>query len=363
YNILDIDLNYYTFISNLKIGDVISYNFMKAIVLEEIGKTPVLKDIEVPSVKDDWILVKVMRTAVCYRDILTIDGFFPRAKTPLVLGHEFAGIVEEVGENIVEFKKGDEIVSLSYIPCGDCEYCRNRMENLCINRKWYGEELDGSFSEYILVHKNSLIKMEPKVDWNYASISSCVIGMLIHALKDLGGIKEGMKVLVTGASGGVGVHAIQVARALGGEVIAYTSKEEKAKFIEDNAKPDHIIIGEKEFSKIVKREYGGVDLVLELVGEPTFIQSLRSAKWGGKVLVIGNVNVKNAQLPLGLIILRENMITGVLSSTKENVKLALELGSKKLVKAVGNEISLTTGIEAFNVLRSGGSRGKFFLKP
>jgi len=336
---------------------------MKAIVLEEFRKSPSLIEVEKPSPKGEWLLVRVVRTAICYRDILTIDGFFPRAKLPLILGHEFAGIVDEVGEGVDEFSPGDEIVSLSYVPCGECEYCRTGRENLCINRKWYGENLDGSFAEYILLHKNSVLKMEPKVDWNYASISSCVIGMLIHGLVDIGGLREGMKVLVTGSSGGVGIHALQVARALGAEVIAYTSKEEKAKFIEEYAKPDHIIIGEKEFSKTVKKNFGGTDIVVELVGEPTFLQSLRSTKWGGRVVVIGNVTVKPAELPLGLIILRENMIGGVLSSKKDDVIKALELGNKGLVKAVGREMPLDKAIDAFNILRKGESRGKIFLKP
>jgi acryloyl-coenzyme A reductase len=180
---------------------------------------------------------------------------------------------------------------------------------------------------------------------------------------DIGGLREGMKVLVTGSSGGVGIHALQVAKALGAEVIAYTSKEEKAKFIEEYAKPDHIIIGEKEFSKTVKKNFGGADIVVELVGEPTFLQSLRSTKWGGRVVVIGNITVKPAQLPLGLIILRENMIGGVLSSKKSDVLKALELGSKGLVKAVGREMPLDKAIEAFDILRRGKSRGKIFLKP
>jgi len=335
---------------------------MKAVVLEEIKKNPIIKDVEKPSVKRDWILVKVVRTAVCYRDVLTIDGFFPRAKTPLILGHEFAGIVEDVGEGVNEVSKGDGIVSLPYTYCGVCEYCRSGRENLCINRMWYGENIDGSFTEYILVHRSSIMKMKPKVDWNYASISSCVIGMIVHGLKELGNIKEGMKVLVTGASGGVGIHAIQVAKAYGAEVIAYTSKEEKARFIE-TVKPDHIIVGEKNFSKIVKKEYGGVDIVIENVGEPTFMQSLRSLKWGGRMVIIGNVSVKPAELPLGLIILRENVIHGTLSSTKNSLREALELGSKGLVKAVGSEYSLNDALKAFDIMRSGKSRGRIFLKP
>lgn len=335
---------------------------MKAVFLEKIGGPLITKEVSTPKAEDNWLLIRIMRTGVCYRDILTVDGFFPRVKIPIILGHEIAGVVEEVGDNVTDFENGDEVVSLPYIPCGECEYCKSGKENLCPNRRWYGEVVNGSYAEYMLIHKNSVMHLKPKVDWNYAAISGCVIGMVLHGLEDFGGVIQGMRILVTGASGGVGIHAVQIAKALGAETIAVSSSEEKIRFIE-SVKPDHVILARNDFSKEVKRSIGPVDIVIETVGEPTFNYSLKSLKWGGRIAIIGNVNVKPVDLRLGLLILRENFIHGVISSTKRTLKKALELGSKNQVKAIGREMSLWNIENAHEILRSKKSRGRIFLKP
>ncbi len=335
---------------------------MKAVILKKVGEPLEVSEVDVPKPGYGEVLVKIVRTGVCYRDVLTVDGFFPRVKTPLVLGHEIAGVVVDKGDGVEEVDVGDRIASLPYVPCGECEYCRSGRENICRNRKWYGEVLNGSYSEYMLLDKRSIVKLERDIDWNYVAISSCVLGMVVHAIMDFGGIREGDKVLVTGASGGVGIHAVQLAKYFGGEVIAITRKEEKASFIEE-AKPDHIIIAKGDFSKEVKKLTGGVDLVLETVGEPTFNYSLRSLKWGGRMAVIGNVNVKAPQLPLGLLILRENLVHGVISSTKKSLEKALEIGYEGRVKAIGSEMSLWDVEDAHDILRRGEARGRIFLKP
>ena len=333
---------------------------MKAVVLERFPGEAVVKDVNKPIPREGWILLKVLRSAVCYRDLLTMEGAFPRAKTPLILGHEFVGEVV-ADEPIHGFNKGDRVVALPYTFCGQCEYCLTGRENLCRSREWYGEHLNGSHAEYILVRPESLVKIGDNIDLNYASISSCVIGMIINGIENAGGLTHGMKVLVTGASGGVGIHAIQVAKAYGAEVYAYTRSEHKASFIE-KVKPDRIIVSKDGFSKEIK-EIGGVDMVIETVGEPTFRESLRSVKWGGSIVVIGNVNVKSVDLPLGYIILRQNHIHGNLSSTRKTLYKALKLYEKGLVKAVGSEADLEDFPKVIERMKAGESLGRVFLKP
>jgi len=333
--------------------------YMKAVLLKSLGERPSITDVEEPIERDGWIKLRILRSALCYRDILTYKGMFPQAKTPLILGHEFTGIVSgdypEYG-----FSNGDQVLTLPYTYCGECEYCLTGRENLCRRREWYGEHIHGSHTEYILVKPQSIVKLDINIDPNYASIASCVIGMIINGIDNAGGVEEGDKVLVTGASGGVGIHALQIAKAYGAETIAVTRSEEKAKFIEE-VSPDHIIVG-GEFAKEVKK-LGGVDMVIESVGEPTFNQSLRSLKWGGRMVVIGNVNVKNVDLQLGLIILRQNSIYGTLSSTRKTLYKAIKLYRMGKLRAIGMEMKLTDFDKAVEKMESGESRGRIFLKP
>jgi len=331
---------------------------MKAVVLREIGGEPAIEDVEPGELRDGWVRLRVVRSALCYRDLLTIKGFFPQARTPLILGHEFTG--EVVESRSPRFTEGERVVALPYTYCGRCEYCLTGRENLCRSREWYGEHLDGSHAEYIDVREESIVPIDREIDPNYASIASCVVGMIINGLDQVGGVEEGYRVLVTGASGGVGIHALQVAKALGAETIAVTRSEEKARFIE-RVDPDHILIGE-DWHKEAKK-LGGADIVIETVGEPTFQKSLRSLKWGGKMVVIGNVNVKPVELQLGLIILRQNTIAGDLSSTKKTLYKALQLYRKGLIRAIGTETPLERIGEALERMERGMSMGRIFLIP
>ncbi|MGY0287465.1 MAG: zinc-binding dehydrogenase [Candidatus Methanodesulfokora washburnensis] len=301
---------------------------MKAVVLEGIGRAS-LKDVELPEPKPGEVVIKQGITGVCYRDILTVEGFFPRVRVPVILGHEIAG---EVWESRSErFRKGDIVASLTYIPCGSCDRCRKGEENICRNRIAYGEDVDGSYAEYVRVDERSLVKVPNGTPMEGAVIAACVTGMIIHAF-EIAGLKEGEKVLITGA-GGIGVHAVQIAKAYGAEVIAETSSEwKKDRLFSLGA--DHVVCS-KEFSSDVRKiAKEGVDLVLEGVGQPTIDQSLKSVRWGGRIVVVGNVNVKPVELNLGSIILREVRIFGSIGATRADLEKALKLTSEGKIKPV-----------------------------
>lgn len=340
-------------------------NNLKAVFLMGIRKPLEIKEIEVPEkLEPHEVLIKQKLTGICYRDILTVDGFFPRVKIPIIPGHEIAGTVVKVGDAVKNFKPGDYVASLIYIPCGTCKYCKMGMENLCRNRLTYGEDLNGSYAEYVKVHENSLVKVPPGVPIEGAVIGACVTGMLYHALKVKGKLTEGERVLVTGAGGGVGIHAVQMAKALGARVIAVTTSEWKVDKIR-SAGADDIIISKGTFSDDVKRltEGDGVDLVLESVGQPTFEQSFRSVRWGGRIIVVGNVNVQPVSLNLGPLILRGVTISGSVSSTKSDLLQALKLTAEGKIKPIIHDIiPLERAQEAHDMMRKKETAGRVLLK-
>ncbi len=335
----------------------------KAAVLTKINEFPEIKEIPEETLADDEVLIEQQETGICYRDILTMKGFFPRVKLPIVPGHEISGRIRKVGKNVTKFKEGDRVASLIYIPCGECEYCRSGRENLCKNKKTFGEALDGAYRKYIKTKEISLVKVPDGVPEEAAIISACVTGMIIQALETVGEIKEGNKVLVTGSGGGVGAHAVQIAKAFGAEVIAETSSQWKAELL-SKLGAEHIVSKENMAQKVKEITGGdGVDIALETVGAPTFNESFRSLKFGGKVVVIGNVDVNPVSLPLGNLILKGNSIRGSISSTRKDMMKALEWSrTGKIKPIVGKVYSLDQIKEAYNDMENKKIFGRAFIK-
>jgi len=337
---------------------------LKAVRLKDKGRLET-DDIPVPdNLLPEQVLIRIDLTGICFRDVLTVEGYFPNTKYPVTLGHEITGRIVKGGDNVDNFSVGDRVASLIYEPCGKCEDCLNGRENLCRYKKTFGEELDGSYADYIVASEKSLVKVPQGVSAEAAAISACVTGMLIHAF-NRANTKEGENVLVTGAGGGVGIHAVQIAKALGCRVIAATSSAWKGEKIREYG-ADEVIIYDKNFSQEVKRLTSGrgVDVVLESVGTPTLTDSIRSLSWGGRMVIVGNVNPAPAQLMLGHIILRENSLIGSLSSTRKEVEQALKLSAEGKVKPVIHTIlPLEQASEGHKIMKEKGSLGRILLKP
>ena len=298
---------------------------METAVLRNLNVDLVIEGRDVPVPGPDEVIIRQDMTGICYRDILTKEGYFPRVKLPIVPGHEIAGRIHETGSKVKGFRKGDYVASLIYEPCGKCEFCLSGRENLCPQKKTYGEALDGAYSQYVKVSERSLVKVPQNVPEESAVMAACVTGMIYHAIKVVGQIKDGDRILITGAGGGVGSNAIQVAKALGAEVIAETSSKWKAEQL-SKIGADHVVEMSDHFAKDIKTITGdGVHMVLETVGLATFDQSIRSLRTAGKIIVIGNLRPEPVDLPLGNIILKGNSIHGSISSTRDDMKRVLEL--------------------------------------
>ena len=306
---------------------------MKAAVLEELKKPLQIRNVDAPEISGSEVLIRQNVTGICFRDILTVDGFFPRVRMPVVLGHEISGTIEKVGPDVEGFRIGDRVASLIYTPCGTCEFCLRGDENLCPNKKTFGETVNGGYTRYVAASASSLVKVPDNVPDVDASISACVTGMVYNAIKRVGGLEEGQKILVTGAGGGVGSHAVQIAKALGAYVIAKTSSPWKAEKL--HSLGADMVVTSDSFDREIKEKLGeGVHLVLESVGLPTFERGFRSLRPSGKLVVIGNVDPTPVNLPLGLLILKGNTVSGSISSTRDDMKKALELTAQGRIRAI-----------------------------
>jgi acryloyl-coenzyme A reductase len=335
----------------------------KAAVLSNLNEYPQVKEIEEEALAENEVLIEQSETGICYRDILTMEGYFPRLVLPIVPGHEISGVIRKTGSKVQGFKVGDRVSSLIYVPCGTCKYCTTGRENLCRNKKTFGESINGAYRKFINVPEISLVKVPSGTSEEAAVIAACVTGMIVQALEVVGQIKEGQTALITGAGGGVGSHAVQVAKALGATVIAETSskwKEEKILAIG----ADSVVSGQN-FSQRVKDLTGGngVDIALETVGSPTFNDAFRSLKFGGRVVVVGNVDVNPVSLPLGNLILKGNSVAGSISSTRKSVRKALKLSKEgKISPVIGKIFSLGEIEDAYKAMKKRELFGRAFIR-
>lgn len=310
---------------------------MRAAVLSKLNEPLEVMEVHQPDPSGNEVQIRQRYTGICYRDILTKNGFFPRARLPIIPGHEISGIIEKVGPDVKEFRVGQRVASLIYSPCGTCEFCTRGDENLCPNKETYGERLNGAYAGLINVNARSLVPVPEGVGEIDSSIAACVTGMIYNALFRVGRLERGQKVLITGAGGGVGVHAIQIAKNSGAYVIAKTSSPWKRETLLKLG-ADEVISSENFDREIKEKHHEGVHLALEAVGLPTFERSLRSLKTGGKLVVVGNILPESVPLPLGLIILKGNTIAGSISSTREDVRKVLQMTSEKRLKAFSNKV-------------------------
>ncbi len=333
---------------------------MRALVVYEKGKYEV-RDVPMPKINEGDVLIKINYAALCYRDLLQLSGYYPRMKYPVILGHEAVGTVVESRDP--RFRPGDRVVPLLHEPDGTCEFCLRGLDAYCVNALSYGENIDGFFAEYARVSANALIKVPNSVPDELAVLVPCVIAMIYKGLKRAG-LMHGEIVVVTGASGGVGIHAIQLARALGARVIAVTRSPEKASFIKQFADE---VVTEQRFSRVVKELTNdvGADVVVETVGTPTMEESMRSLRTGGRLVLIGNVKPdENYPLRLGYVIMKDITIIGNVRSNRSDVAETLKLLNNGSVKPI---IAATYPLDKFSdaleYLRNNSRIGKILIRP
>ncbi len=197
---------------------------MKALTILEVGKMEI-QEIPMPELQsDDDVIVKVAYSGICHSDIELLKGSHPHlvnknAHYPLIPGHEWSGVVHQVGKNVTEFKPGDRVVSDVTIGCGCCNNCKTGHYNLCPSREVIGsyKNRQGSFAEYIRSHRRSLYLVPPELSLREAAAIEPAATAVYTVQR--GQVKFGDRVLVIG-DGSIGLFAVQAAKAFGASKIA-----------------------------------------------------------------------------------------------------------------------------------------------
>src|ERR1700754_1783727 len=257
---------------------------MKALVLSKHGtldELQVVSDYPLPQVIEGHVVIRVRASSFNYHDVFTVKGM-PGIKVPLpvIPGLDMAGEIAEVGAGVAKWKAGDRVL----------------VNPLNKKKGLMGEMLDGGMAEYCLVAADQLVAMPQGVSFEDAASLPVAYGTAHRMLITHNTVKKGDRVIVLGASGGVGTGCVILAKLLGAEVIACASGETKLRRLKeigadevvDYTKVDWSKWAVEKYGKPQRRSYeGGVDVVVNFTGGDPGVPSLRCLKRGGKLLVCG----------------------------------------------------------------------------
>ena len=342
---------------------------MKALFVKTPGEEPELelREVDTPYPDADRVLVRVASAGLCNHDVAIMRGVLRRGVDhDVVLGHEISGTVEAIGPDVTGVQVGDAVVSTLTVFCGVCERCVNGREYRCYQGQGIGHAVNGGFAEFVTLPGRCLVKLPSGFELESASILACPMGVALHALRDVARVKSDDIVLVTGAGGGLGVHALQLAVTLGARAMAATSSPEKLDELEKYAPGDVVLGGELDFSEIVLAltEDRGVDVVVETVGSATFASSLRSLAQFGRLVTLGEVEGKRVSFNLAEIIFRDAAVLGSSGASRSDIVEVVSLVAEgKVTPVISHRVPLADALDAYRLVHERRSLGRVVLVP
>jgi D-arabinose 1-dehydrogenase-like Zn-dependent alcohol dehydrogenase len=341
-------------------------------VVHQPGGTEVLslERVADPIASPKDVIIKVDACGVCFHDIVTRNGTLKfGVQMPCILGHEISGTVVDVGRNVRAFRKGDRVATVQrFHICGTCRYCRTGRETLCPERKFTGDlGMVGGYAEYVAIEDDNVALVPEGVPLQDAAIVACAIGTVLNAIREIGKLQPGETALVTGAGGGLGMHAIQLARLVGAFVIAQTTSPEKADQIRALG-ADTVIVHKRgeDFSGAVKEASGGagVDVAIDNVGSQLFEPIRRSMGISGRWIMIGQLTGEFVPFNPAQLFLKNVSMLSATSTTRKQLEDCLALVARGVIKPIVSlALPLEQAARAHELVETGKSAGRIVLRP
>ncbi len=334
---------------------------MKAVVLEQQGSLEGLKylpDFPDPVVKEGHVVIRVKAASFNYHDIFTVRGM-PGIKVPLpmIIGLDMAGDILEKGPGVDRWRIGDRVL----------------INPLNRERGLMGEMMHGGLAEKCLVAEHQLVSMPDAVAYEDAAALPVAYGTAHRMLITHKTVKAGDKVLVLGASGGVGTGCVILAKMLGAQVIACASSADKLKRLKELGADEVINYREVDFSRWAVEKYGkpqrrsyegGVDVLINFTGGDTWQPSLRCVKRGGKILVCGATAGYDPKEDLRYIWSFELQIIGSNSFYDDNLQALMQfIAEGKMKPIIDTVLPLDRAVEGLRMIENREVFGKVVVTP
>ena len=334
---------------------------MKALLLRQHGgleNLQVVDDHPMPKAGEGQVVIRVKASSFNYHDVFTVKGM-PGIKVPLpvVIGLDMAGEIAEIGPGVAGWKVGDRVL----------------VNPLNKKKGLMGEMLDGGMEEFCLIAADQLIRMPNGVSFEQAASLPVAYGTAHRMLVTHNSVKKGDRVLILGASGGVGTGCVILSKLLGAEVIACASSAEKMQKLKDIGADETINYTELDFSRWAVERYGkpqrrsyegGVDVVINFTGGDTWQPSLKCLKRGGKLLVCGATAGYDPKEDLRYIWSFELQIIGSNSFYDENlIALMALIDEGKMKPVIDKVVPLEGAAEGLRLIQDRHVIGKVVVTP
>lgn len=359
---------------------------MKAAMFHGAQQPLTVETVEIDAPMSHEVLVRTAATGVCHSDLHFVDGFYPMT-APAILGHEAAGVVEAVGDQVTYVKPGDHVIACISVFCGNCERCLSGEPFLCRSSDarrprgappritWMGTPVTqfgnlSTYAEKMLLHENALVKIRDDVPFEVAALIGCGVTTGVGAAMYTAAVTPGSTVAVYG-TGGVGLSCIQGARIAGARMIIAVDINEQKLATAKNLGATHVVDASSgdPVAKIRDMVPGGVDFSFECIGlKRAAEQAYESIRDGGTATIVGMIPVGQKIEIEGSTMLRAKKLQGSLMGSNrfrvhmpQYVELYLQ-GRLKLDEMVTRTGKLEDLNEAFRAMKAG-EVSRTVLKP
>jgi propanol-preferring alcohol dehydrogenase len=343
-----------------------SSNTMRAMVVSQFGRQPELTELPRPIPEGDELLLRVRAAGVCHTDMKIRDGLVPDVPLPLTLGHEIAGEVDSVGPDVQRFTVGARGIPYGYLTCGACRFCIAGRTSLCEGLTLrYGFGPVGGYSEYVLVPERFFVPVPDTVAMDEAAVASCSVVTAYHALAKRAQLDIGESVVIVGAGGGVGLHAVQLANRMGGHVIAVDVDPGREAIALEQGADAFVMSDEEGFADAILdlTDGQGAHVVFDAVASHhTMTESIKSLGSGGRLVLVGYRPSEPFTAATADIVFREIEIYGSHWATMTDLLEVVDMIDRGLIDPIIiREFPLDQAPQALELLAVGGGPGRSVL--
>ena len=326
----------------------------KIYAANEHGDVRLETDVPVPTPGPNEILVQVAACGMCGHDQSDRLGL-TRLPLPNILGHEISGTIVALGSKVQGFKEGDRVACKQQTFCGYCPACKSGRGMQACEQRGFNH---GGWGEFVALSAGCVYPIPDNIDLEEASIIACAVGTTFNALSTVAKVLPGETVLTTGAGGGLGIHGMQVAKALGARSIALTSSPQKVEMLKNIGADDVVLAEGNDYWDAILEKTGGKgpDVVLDNVGLPNvFTPCFRAMKTGGRYVFTGQVGRQKIDIYAAFIFAKRGIITGSGPGTMTEFADAMKLVEEGKVKPIIEKMKLDDVVEA--TLRQDANKG------